>query len=217
MKQTRFLGTILLMAMIAFVITFVSCKNGLTNDSETQSALTGRIGVSVPHVDTLKEGNTITVVTTNLGGSGTFSFFWYRGSDRIIGATGSSYTLISDDVGKLITVEVSRSGNTGFVSYNLPNPVLPSTAPDLSGSITIDGISSVGQFLTANTSNLNGTGEIRYQWFREGAGVLTWSHTDIYSTFHLTSAVVGQRIQLRVYRMGYYGVIQSAFTSAVTW
>ena len=206
--------------VLALGIMSTGCDNGLTEDDEYENnqkpVLTGSITVHVPYTFTLKVGNTIDIGTTNLGGTGTINYFWYRNDNRISGANGSSYTLTENDAGQYIKVDVGRSGNIGTVGYNFRNTVLPSTAPNLTGTVKIDGLIRVGQTISANISNLDGTGIVCYQWWREtGTNSWSWSLTDSNSTFLLTSAVLGQRIRLTVYRTGYYGVMNYT-TSAVT-
>jgi hypothetical protein len=69
-------------------------------------------------------GQTLTVNTENLGGSGTIGYQWNRrttetGADTAIaGATGSTYIPVTDDAGKYITVTLTCSGSIGSVTSN---------------------------------------------------------------------------------------------------
>ena len=43
------------------------------------------------------------------------TYKWFRGSSRIVGATGSTYTLVNADIGKAITVKVTGA-ESGFTT-----------------------------------------------------------------------------------------------------
>ena len=79
----------------------------------TLPALTGSVSIS----GTAQVGQTLTVDTWNLGGSGTISYQWRRGGNwgTIVG-TNWNYTVESADVGSSITVTVTRSGYAGSVT-----------------------------------------------------------------------------------------------------
>jgi len=210
----------ILVITLIFGMTAIGCDDGGGGGDSTSelTELTGGLAYSAPYGGlTLKVGNTINIFTDRLGGTGTISYFWYRNNEQIYGANNSSYTLTENDAGKLISVKVSRSGNTGTVGMSFDNVVLPSTAPDLTGTVSIDGLLKVGQTLTANTENLNGTGTIFYQWMSETTtGGYSWYPSDTNSTFTLTSDTIGKRIRLVVYRTGYYKTIEYTTGSAVT-
>ncbi|MDR2581217.1 MAG: hypothetical protein LBC85_09530 [Fibromonadaceae bacterium] len=57
----------------------------------------------------------LTANTSSLGGSGTISYQWMRGSTKI-GANSNTYFTQYDDLGSTITVIVTRSGNSGSVT-----------------------------------------------------------------------------------------------------
>jgi len=71
-------------------------------------------------------GQTLSVNTNNLGGSGTITYQWRRGgtSGSIVGNNSTSYTVQTADVGFNITVIVTYSGNSGSVSASV-GPVTP--------------------------------------------------------------------------------------------
>jgi hypothetical protein len=43
--------------------------------------------------------------------------------------------------------------------------------PTLTGTVIINGTAQVGQTLTANTSDLNGSGIVTFQWKRDGTAI----------------------------------------------
>jgi hypothetical protein len=93
----------------------------------------------------------------------------------------------------------------------------PTGDPALTGTVSISGTARVGQTLTANTSNLGGSGTISYQWKRgETAGSITSSITGAYSaSYLLTGADLGKYIAVTVTRAGYSGSVTSTATVAV--
>ena len=109
---------------VFLVLAFAGCS-GL----EDPPALKGTVNIS----GNQQVGQTLTADIGNLGGSGEISYQWKRGNVDISGATGSSYTVQSADVGSTITVTVTRSGNSGsitsdptaiIVNISLPTPGL---------------------------------------------------------------------------------------------
>jgi hypothetical protein len=65
---------------------------------------------------TAREGETLTVstdVVNDADGLGSFSYQWFRSGFEISGATSSSYTLTTDDVGENISVRVSFTDQGG--------------------------------------------------------------------------------------------------------
>jgi len=74
-------------------------------------ALSGTVSIS----GTAMVGNTLTADTSSLGGSGTISYQWKRGT-AVIGSNSSTYTLQTADIDKTITVTVTRAGYSGSVT-----------------------------------------------------------------------------------------------------
>ena len=60
-------------------------------------------------------GQELTAVYTPVSGEAV-SYQWNRGGSAISGATGSTYTLTADDVGKTITVTATPTDTTGYVA-----------------------------------------------------------------------------------------------------
>ncbi|MCL2804850.1 MAG: SUMF1/EgtB/PvdO family nonheme iron enzyme [Treponema sp.] len=80
----------------------------------------------------------------------------------------------------------------------------------LTGTVVITGNAQVGQTLTANTDDLDGSGTISYQWRRGSAGIGTNS-----STYTVQSADVGSAITVTVTRNNYTGNVSSEPTAIV--
>ena len=134
----------------------------------TAGTLTGSVSISGnPYV-----GVTLTSNTGSLGGDGTivYQWQWYNGGSPIdiSGATNSTYTITSTDLGKEIVLKVERVGG-GYSGDVSSGPSATVTWPLLTGTVSISGNSQVvvvGTTLTAVTSSLGGSGTISYQWER---------------------------------------------------
>jgi len=81
-----------------------------------------------------------------------------------------------------------------------PEPELPA----LFGTVSINGITAVGQTLTASTVSLGGNGAISYKWKRGISSIGTNS-----STYIVKAADLGSTITITVARAGYSGNITS--------
>ena len=66
----------------------------------------------------------------------------------------------------------------------------------LSGVVSIDGITQVGEILTANTSKLGGFGEINYQWKRNGTSAIGTNN----NTYTIQADDAGSTITITVSR-----------------
>ncbi|MCL2193228.1 MAG: hypothetical protein FWB78_07520 [Treponema sp.] len=100
--------------------------------------LTGTIGITgIPQV-----GQTLRVDTASLGGSGAMSFVWRVGGSQV--GTGNSLLLQSVHVGQMVTVTVTRAGNTGSATSPSVGPVtaapLPPPPSPTAITITVTGI-----------------------------------------------------------------------------
>ena len=108
---------------------------------------------------TVSHGETLTATTGGIGdedGLGAFTYQWRRDGVDIAGATGSTYDLVSADIGTQISVRVSyvdgygasesvTSAQTAAVT-NINDA--PTGSPTLSGTVT------QGQTLTVDTSGI---------------------------------------------------------------
>ena len=124
----------------------------------------------------------------------------------ISGQTGSTYTLVSADVGKTIQVRVGFDDDRGH-EENLvsaattavqPRPNSPAT-----GAPTISGTAQVGETLTADVSGIadaDGLTSVSYsyQWIANDASAGTDISGQTGSTYTLVSADVGKTIRVRV-------------------
>uniref|UniRef100_UPI000B25FCAF hypothetical protein n=1 Tax=Treponema endosymbiont of Eucomonympha sp. TaxID=1580831 RepID=UPI000B25FCAF len=157
---------------------------------------------------------TLTADITQLGGSGTPAYKWFRGETPIPDATGATYTLGEDDTaGSVITVEVSRTGYTGVVkssnSYTVPEGETPAD-PVLTGEVSIkettDDEGTVT--LTADITQLGGSGTPAYKWLRDGTVI----SGEAGATYTLGDDTAGSVITVEVSRAGYTGVKSASYT-----
>ena len=155
---------VLLTVCAVFIITACPSPN---NNTSGDPDLTGTISIN----GTAQVGQTLTVDTFNLNGSGNISYRWYRDNAPISGADRNSYTLVDADHGARIKVEVKRDGYSGSVSSSPTAPVAGIGDPVLSGTVRVEGTIQVGQTLSADTSDLNGSGSLSYLWYRDNSPI----------------------------------------------
>ena len=136
--------------------------------ANVNDAPTGLVTIS----GTTTQGQVLTATNSlaDADGLGVVSYSWFSGGNAISGATQSTYTLTSVDVGKAISVKASyidlqntaesvTSGTTALVAA--PTNYAPT------GEVTISGATQKNQTLTVNNTlaDVNGMGAINYQWF----------------------------------------------------
>jgi hypothetical protein len=79
-------------------------------------------------------------------------------------------------------------------------------APELRGAVSVGGSASVGGTVTADTSLLEGTGNISYQWIQDGETVIDGAVAESYGP---VAADAGKTLKVRVSRAGYRGTVES--------
>jgi len=162
-------------------------------------------------------GGTLTADITALEGYGTPRFYWFRYLDALsliwAGSyphNSATYTLQPEDIGRTILVRVYRDGYDSGIDSDRTAEV---TWPVLTGTVSIDGSAWRGQTLTANTTALDGTGALGFQWMRNGVDEIPGATNN---TFLLTADDYYATITVTVTRDGYTGSVTSAATAAVT-
>ena len=169
------------------------------------SALTGTVSIN----GTAMVGQTLTANTSSLGGSGSIFYQWRQNGTTVIGTNSPTFEVIV--AGYTIILTVTRSGNSGSITSASTAIVADDPSlPPLTGSVSISGITHVGQILSADTSGLNGNGTIHYQWKRNGANI--GNNRDTYIT---TIADIGSAITVTVARQGYSRNITSEPTNPI--
>ncbi|MCU1509620.1 MAG: putative surface-anchored protein [Glaciihabitans sp.] len=124
-------------------------------------------------------------------------FQWQRSGEPIIGATGSTYTPSTSDLGKAISVIVS-----GYrVGYHEANQTSGATSPVVrpitSATPTITGTRAAEKTLTAIPGKWTAGTEFHYQWARLVGDTLTLVGADA-ATYDLSSTDVGAKIRVTV-------------------
>ena len=133
-----------------------------------------------------------------------YEYQWLADDSDIAGATGSTYTLVAEDEGKAITVQVSFTddeGNEETLTSTATDAVsaAPAANSPATGVPTISGTAQVGETLTADTSNIadaDGLSSVQYeyQWLADDAGISGATN----ATYTLADADEGKAISLRV-------------------
>ncbi|MDQ1552734.1 MAG: hypothetical protein QOD50_2156, partial [Actinomycetota bacterium] len=108
-------------AASTIAVTVTGSKSGYTTQSVSSASTTavtgGTLTTAVPTLTgTTTHGSILTAVADTWGpGTVALTYKWFRGSNRIVGATASTYTLVTADIGKTITVKVTGA-ETGFTT-----------------------------------------------------------------------------------------------------
>gem|GEM_PF-3005331 len=138
----------------------------------------------------------------------TVTYQWKRSGTSITGATASTYTLTSAEVGSTITVTATGSGNyTGSVTSAATAMV---TTP-LTAIAPITGTTTVGSVLTAGARTPSAA-TVTYQWKRDGVAIAGATA----STYTLVSADLGTTITVSATGInGYTGTVTSTATATI--
>ncbi len=106
----------------------------------------------------------------------TLSYQWIRDAEAIEGATSFDYTLTQSDVGAVIGATASYTDGQGtpeMVTATDTGPVSNiNDAP--AGGVSLGGVAAEDGVLTADASalsDLDGLGELSYQWLRDGEAI----------------------------------------------
>jgi len=119
-------------------------------------ALTGTVSIT----GTPRVGQTLTAITTTLGGAGAISFQWMRDGTPIAGANSGTYNLVAGDQGAMISVRVTRAGHSGSVSSAEVGPIagISWTATSVGAQINFTFSSNPGTLLASDFAVTPGTG-----------------------------------------------------------
>lgn len=168
--------------------------DGISSSTPTITELTSPSIAGNPTV-----GSTLTAVAGTYSQTGTTTARqWMRNGDPIVGSTGGTYVLTSDDLSQIITFTdtVSKVGFISAVSASLGvGPIVTATTPVNTAIPTISGTAAEGQTLTATTGTwTNSPTSYTYQWQRDGLDIAG----SINQTRALTSADIGFQINVTV-------------------
>ena len=131
-----------------------------------------------------------------------FGYQWLADDADIQGETASTYTLVTDDVGKAIKVRVSfddDAGNEETLNSAATAAVAAKPNSLATGAPTISGTAQVGETLTANTTGIADKDGLTdavfgYQWLADDADI----QGETVSTYTLVTDDVGKAIKVRV-------------------
>ncbi len=180
---------------------------------------------TVSPATSLHEFDTVTADHGTWAGTGTitYAYRWQACTSpsscaAISGATGSSYQLTADEIGKTIKVVVTASSSLGSeAATSAASATVASAAPSNASAPSISGTATDGQTLTSTTGTWSGSATITYtrQWRRcDASGA---SCTDISgatsNTYALTSADVGSTVKVVVTATNAAGSATAASTT----
>ena len=154
-------------------------------------------------------GETLTADTSGIAdddgfGNAQYEYQWLADDAEIADATGSTYTLLTADEGKVIKVEVTftdDAGNDESLTSTATEAVAaaPQTNSPATGAPTIIGTAQVGETLAVDTSGISDADGLTgaafsYQWLADDSDISGATG----STYTLTAADVGKTIKVRV-------------------
>jgi hypothetical protein len=142
-------------------------------------------------------GSLLTVQPPTWTPSGvTTTYVWLRNGSAISGATDTSYTLVTADIGKQITVRATgtKVAYANGTSTSDPVTVTAGPAPVPSQSPSVSGTKAVGQVLTANPGIWPTGASYAYRWLRNGAVISGATGT----TYRLQPADAVKQISVEV-------------------
>jgi hypothetical protein len=175
------------------------------------------------------DGSTLSSSTGSWIGSPviTYTYQWQSSPDattwtNIAGATASTYTVISADVGKYIRSRVSATNAYGVTNaFSSATPLVAGSAPVNTVLPAVSGSANDGQTLTATTGTWSGTPVITYayQW-QSSPDATTWSNiaAATASTYSIPSTDIGKFLRVRITATNAAGsaAANSSATAAVT-
>jgi len=162
--------------------------------------------------------NDVLTATHNLidpDGIGTMRYQWYANGELIAGAVAATFAPTQAEVGKQISVRLEYTDGFGTVEAvsSSPTAVVANKNDAPVGTVTINGVVTEGQTLTAshNLSDADGLGTVQYQWYADG--VLIEGATA--ASLSLTELHGNKKISVKASYIDGFGTAESV-SSAVT-
>ncbi|NDG39462.1 MAG: hypothetical protein EBY28_08750 [Betaproteobacteria bacterium] len=124
-----------------------------------------------------RQGQTLTASNTvaDVDGLGVISYQWKADGTNVSSAIGSSLVLTEAQVGKAITVVASYTDGHGASESvsSLSTAAVVNVNDVPTGAVTITGVATQGQTLTATNTlaDIDGLGAITYQWRADGTNI----------------------------------------------
>ena len=195
-------------------VRFVDDRNNIesraSDATEEVAAAPNRQATGQPTITGMPQvGQTLTASTSDIADQDglsnvSYGYRWIAGGSDIDGATGSTYTLSEDDVGKTIRVRVTFTDDAGNAeSLTSAATAEVEAAPEgnspATGAPAIGGTPQVGETLTASTSGIadqDGLDDVfyGYQWIAGGSDIAGATG----SSYTLTSNEQGKTVRVRV-------------------
>ena len=193
----------------------VSFTDDAGNEESLTSAATGTVearpnspATGLPTISgAARVGETLTADTSAIADADgltnvSYGYQWIAGGTDLGGATGSTYTLTSAEVGKTVQVSVSftdAAGNEETLTSAATGTVEARPNSPATGEPVIVGTPQVGETLTADTSGIadeDGLGSVTYsyQWLADGADIAGATA----GTYTLVDADAGKTVRVRV-------------------
>lgn len=145
-----------------------------------KEAITGTVSISGEAV----YGKTLTASYEGLAtDAGEVTVSWYRGEDTTAIATGDTYTLTADDVGKVITVKVTAENCSGELTDSTAE-VAKAEHPNPPTNVNVDDEN--------NTFTFNGTSGVTYEYSTDGGA--SWTDITVDSGTGVGTVTVGNVI-----------------------
>jgi len=160
----------------------------------------------------------VLTVNNNLAdddGLSSISYQWQRDGIDITGETGTTYTLVTDDIGNTINVVASYTdlNNTVESVSSIATAIVTAFNNGPEGSVSISGAEIQGETLTV-VSNLleddDGLGVFSYQWLRDGVNI----SDAINENYQLSNDDVGALITVEISYTDGNGTAESIISSA---
>lgn len=163
----------------------------------------GRLRPAIPEVTgSARVGRTLTGRVDPWGpGAVNLRWQWFRGDDKIAGATGSTYKLAAADEGHAIKLRVRGSADnfTPELRFSEPTGKVAPGVLDPTPVPLYSGKAKVGQTLTALPKQWGpGEVELAYQWYRDGTDGQERIDGATKITYKLVAADAGHRLRVRV-------------------
>ena len=193
----------------------VSFTDDAGNGETLTSAATGAVdtrpnspATGAPTITgTAQVGETLTANTSGVADADGLSnvqyeYQWLADDAEVAGATGSTYTLVADDMGKAISVSVSftdDADNEETLTSGATEAAAARPNSLATGAPTISGTVQVGETLTANTSGIadaDGLDDVSftYQWLADDSDISGATN----ATYTLAAADEGKAVKVEV-------------------
>lgn len=174
---------------------------------------------------TAKDGQTLTVSSGTWAGTTplTYAYVWQRcdssgaNCNPIAGATATSYTLGTDDIGAKVKVAVTATNSLGSATATTTaTAVVTAVAPAVASGAALTGTAKEGQVLTLSNGTWTGSSPITYTYaWQSCAGTSCSAITGVTgTTYRLVAGDVGKTIKATVTATNVAGNASS--TTAVT-